>query len=96
MELSDSKPLTVPLCAYGDYDCKNCGHPFVAQTPKGPLKPCDGTIHFCRFATEYWYPQIEACKKFNMQNYHCVHGGGTCPGYPIIRNRLLHVRRLSK
>jgi hypothetical protein len=79
----------IPLCAYGSYDCKNCVHPQVAKTIReNDLGPCEGEIYFCRFATEYNI--MAACKQFNLQNYHCTHGGGTCPGYPVLRDRLFY------
>jgi hypothetical protein len=31
---------------------------------------------------------MKACRQFSVQNYYCTHGGGTCPGYPILQNRL--------
>ncbi len=79
---------TLPPCAMGNYDCANCKRPLIAQSPKGPLVPCDGTIHFCRFATPYSIPPLKACKRVGVQNYYCTHGGGTCPGFPVLHARL--------
>lgn len=81
---------TLPPCSMGNYDCKNCSRPLIRQSPDGPLVRCDGTIHFCRFATPYVYPYMEACKKVSVQNYYCTHGGGSCPGFPVLHARLFH------
>lgn len=85
---STSVGSKLPSCAMGHYDCARCSRPLVAQSPKGPLVPCDGTIHFCRFATPYSLPLMDACKKFSVQNYYCTHSGGSCLGFSVLRDRL--------
>ncbi len=71
----------LPSCSIGNFDCQNCPHPLIPQMPKGSLKPCDGTIQFCPFATgsSTWKP----CSRCSLQNYACTHGGGTCSGHAI-------------
>jgi len=69
----------LPPCALGNYDCGNCKRPLIAKSRKGPFLPCDGTIYFCRFATAS--TATPACPRFSLQDYACVHGGGSCPGY---------------
>ncbi len=68
---------TLPLCAKGVYDCARCSKPLVAQNGWGDLAPCDGTLHFCRFATASTI--TSACPDYNLRNYACTHGGGSCP-----------------
>ncbi len=86
-ELASFPEKTLPPCAMGNYDCANCKRPLIAQSPKGPLLPCDGTIHFCRFATPS--TTTPACPRYDLHNYACTHGGGSCAGYRK-RRRLSH------
>ena len=75
---------TLPPCARGSFDCKNCPKPMVALSGSGDLAPCDGTIYFCKFATAS--TTTPACPLYNLQNYACTHGGGSCVGYKKRRN----------
>jgi hypothetical protein len=76
---------TLPLCAKMNYDCVNCPKPLVAQNGRNDLAPCDGqgTLHFCRFATAS--SATSACAEYNLHNYACSHGGGSCGKYRFIR-----------
>ncbi len=84
---STRKLASLPSCSKGNYACKNCTHPLIPQSPKGPLLPCDGSIHFCRFATPS--TTTPACPRYDLHNYACTHGGGSCVGYRK-RRRLSH------
>lgn len=79
---------TLPPCAQNNYDCKNCNKPQIPKWPKGPTAPCTGEIHFCKFATPHYYPNLTACKQVNLQNYPCTHGGSNCAGFQVMWNRL--------
>ena len=69
---------SLPPCAKMNYDCFNCPKPLVAQTGRNDLEPCDGkgTLHFCRFATGS--SVTPACSQYDLHNYACSHGGGSC------------------
>jgi hypothetical protein len=84
---STRKLASLPSCSKGNYACKNCTHPLIPQSPKGPLLPCDGSIYFCRFATAS--TTMPVCPRVSLQNYACTHGGGSCVGY-LRRRRLNH------
>jgi hypothetical protein len=87
---------SLPPCLHNHYDCKNCDHPTIALTPKGPFVKCDEKIWFCRFATPYSIPAMPACRHFSLDNYHCTHGGGTCDGVRILTERLFTGKKVER
>jgi hypothetical protein len=76
-----SPDKTLPMCAKNCYDCDSCSKPLVAQSGRGDLAPCDGKgrLHFCKFATAS--TTTPACSRYDLRNYACTHGGGSCMRY---------------
>jgi hypothetical protein len=49
-----------PPCSKGVYDCENCKRADKAQ--------CKRDVYFCR--------DDLTCQRYNLNDYHCSHGGG--------------------
>jgi hypothetical protein len=49
------------------------------------IDTCSKDLYFCKFAKLQLVDGKDiSCKRYSFPNWHCTHGGGSCPGRGIL------------